>query len=71
MMNIVHTSHKITMDVICLLENQNQMTIYHLITNNDLVFCKNLSCMHTCVCLVMLLKYKIYPILGYLITIIL
>ena len=55
MINIVHTSHKITMDVICLLENQNQMTICHLITNNDLVFCKKLSYMHTCACLVTLL----------------
>ena len=55
MIDIVHISHKITMDVICLLENQNQITISHLITNNDLVFCKKLSYMHTYVCLVMLL----------------
>ena len=55
MINIVHISHKITMDVICLLENQNQTTICHLITNNDLVYCKRLSYMYTCVCLVTLL----------------
>ena len=55
MLNIVYTSHKITMDVICLLENQNQMTICHLITYNDLVFYKRLSYMHTYVCLITLL----------------
>ena len=60
MINIVHTSHKITMNVICLLQNQNGMTICHLITNNDLVYCKKLSYMHTCVCLVMLLIYDLF-----------